>query len=225
MRLIEEVESADYSGGATNLIKDIEEAYESGEIDEELRADLVRRVVLKLEERLKDAEKKIFLDELTHISNRRLLEKKFRERNKSQSLCLLMFDIDNFKKVNDHYGHVVGDQVLQEVAQIMRRNARKKDEVIRYGGEEYAVVLPGTELKRAKVIGERLVRAVRESKIETDAGEVSVTISCGVAKMTKHESLKKLVDMADKGLYEAKKTGKDKLCMLGRKSVTCTKTK
>src|SRR5262249_40912735 len=126
---------------------------------------------------------------------------------------LVLIDLDNFKTVNDTYGHPQGDHVLREVARVLRDTSRDIDHPARYGGEELAVILPGTDLDGAFNFAERVrtrIAALRISLVE-GPGEITVTASCGVSASPPTPAEERaLVKSADGALYEAKRTGKNK---------------
>ena len=126
---------------------------------------------------------------------------------------------DNFKSFNDTYGHRVGDLVLKEIADIIKKLVRKTDIVARYGGEEFAVILPHTNLKGAEEEAERIREAVSSHAYAGLAREI-LTMSLGVASYPCENSVLNsgdLVNLADTALYEAKRAGKNKVIALGRK--------
>lgn len=162
------------------------------------------------------------LDELTGVYNYRyFIEKLFQETKRAgrykQSLSLLMVDIDWFKRCNDTYGHVFGNRVLQELAQRIRDSVRDVDVVSRYGGEEFAVILPQTNNKDAQMIGERIRHRVESIPFvgeERDSSlRVRVTVSLGVATCPENGgTVEDLVEKVDQGLYLAKGKGKNIVC-------------
>jgi diguanylate cyclase (GGDEF)-like protein len=120
-------------------------------------------------------------------------------------------DIDDFKKFNDKYGHLTGDNVLINVARILRQNVPQNSIVARYGGEEFAVLFPDTSKIKAVAYANKLVKEVRNTKIDG----LSVTISCGVSTFPEDGRFSStLVSAADSALYISKKTGKDKVTMV-----------
>jgi diguanylate cyclase (GGDEF)-like protein len=129
----------------------------------------------------------------------------------SAPVSLLLIDIDHFKKINDTYGHPIGDLVLKRVANIIRKTVRNIDIPARYGGEEFAVVLVGTDEKGAVNMGERLRKTVMDTKFESDGNTFNVTISIGISTY-EGEAMKKeeLVEKADKALYQAKGNGRNR---------------
>lgn len=133
----------------------------------------------------------------------------------SQPLSLLFLDIDDFKKINDTFGHTTGDQVLRELAAILKAGLRDGDVLARYGGEEFAILLPNTPLSQAAEVAERLRAAVAQQAINTaSAGLLPVTVSVGVAiACSRFSDPEQLVALADKALYEAKREGKNRVGM------------
>ncbi len=123
----------------------------------------------------------------------------------------MMFDIDHFKKVNDQYGHPAGDQLLRHFAQRCLTASRATDLVGRYGGEEFVLLLSETNLEAARLIGERLRQFIMNTPFETDAGEISITSSIGIAEAGKQDTLETLIERADTALYKAKKLGRNQV--------------
>lgn len=158
------------------------------------------------------------LDALTNLNNRRQFEIRLKQeiattKRQKNPLCAMMVDIDFFKKVNDTYGHASGDEVLRTVASIIKAQLRESDIPARYGGEEFAVLLPYTHIEEAQIVGERLRKAVEEAVIELDKLNINVTISMGLAELTPELSGEELFKLADKALYEAKESGRNRVCI------------
>lgn len=161
------------------------------------------------------------LDALTNLNNRRQFETRLGQeisitKRQNNPLCAMMLDIDFFKKVNDTYGHAAGDEVLRQVASVIKEHLRESDIPSRYGGEEFAVLLPFTRIEEAKIVGERLRKAVEETSIviyqETpEEKSINVTISMGLAEYDGNETGELLFERADKALYEAKKNGRNQV--------------
>ncbi|MFH1707531.1 MAG: diguanylate cyclase [Planctomycetota bacterium] len=158
------------------------------------------------------------MDTLTGVYNRRFFNRMFKrevERVKRHGgfLSLLMVDLDNFKPINDTHGHDAGDQVLTQVASMIVLNVREINMVCRFGGDEFAVIAPISDLVGAVRMGERL-RAVLETLIVFYKGlELQLTISVGVATWSDHmENVQGLLMAADQALYEAKKSGRNRVC-------------
>ncbi len=158
-------------------------------------------------------------DELTGLPNRRqLFQVGRRELRRAlrfeRPLSVIFFDLDHFKQVNDSFGHPIGDQVLHGVAQRCLHSIREVDLLGRYGGEEFVVLLPETRLEQAVQIAERLRQTVARTPFPTLAGEVPITISLGVAELQPGvTSLDVLLQQADQALYQAKQSGRNRVCV------------
>ena len=158
-------------------------------------------------------------DALTGLYNRRYMEAHLanlsrRSAQPDRSLALLMVDIDNFKHVNDTYGHPIGDEVLKAVASRLRHNVRPFDTVARWGGEEFIVVMPESDIKTCAIVGERLRGKVAQEAVEigTNHGPISVTISIGAAATPLDRfDPADLIRRADEALYRAKDTGRNRV--------------
>jgi diguanylate cyclase (GGDEF)-like protein len=156
------------------------------------------------------------LDSLTRLPNRRVLGERLafefaRATRYRHPLACLMVDVDHFKKVNDTYGHPAGDQVLVGVAQAMAGTVRITDMAGRYGGEEFMVILPETREGDARIVGERIRRAIATLPRAPDRPEV--TASIGIATLEEHSvpSVEELVRRADQALYKAKEAGRNRV--------------
>ena len=158
------------------------------------------------------------LDALTGFYNRRQLEERIKQETSSakrqhRNLCGIMIDIDYFKKVNDTYGHATGDLVLKTVAREIKHQLRDYDIAGRYGGEEFVILLPFTKIEEAKMVAERLRKAVEDKKIDISGlnpeyKNFGVTISLGVAE---YKDENNFIENADKALYKAKETGRNRV--------------
>ena len=153
---------------------------------------------------------------LTGIYNKRyLVEQLDRELSRAarhgRPLTLVICDIDHFKRVNDEFGHLAGDQVLKEVAQLLKNRIRPDDVIARYGGEELAIILPETDLAGGVRIAEDLRRMIAAQMFAFEADEIHVTISCGVAQLDAEWRSHDFVRAADQRLYEAKRTGRNRV--------------
>ena len=173
-------------------------------------------------ERLQSANERLerlaVTDELTGLHNHRYFRERFAEefdraRRYALPLSCIMFDIDNFKKVNDQYGHLQGDEILREIAARTLRTTRRSDVVARYGGEEFIIVMPQTGAEGAKSQAERVRESVANGVYEGLPKGAKVTVSVGVAEFDFHEMLdgEALIRAADSALYEAKRTGKNRV--------------
>ncbi len=165
------------------------------------------------------------IDGLTQIYNRRhwqeSLEQEYaKARRHDKKLSLIMLDLDYFKLLNDNYGHQCGDMVLTEVSALIGDLLRVEDIFGRYGGEEFAIVLPETNLSGAKELAERICRKVATTKLHYNDELLEVTISLGVAQLSGNESsYEAIITHADSALYQAKAQGRNQVC-----SAACTET-
>ena len=160
-------------------------------------------------------EKLATFDSLTGLYNRRAILGKLRElinlaNRYKEDFSLSMLDIDHFKKVNDRYGHLTGDEVLEEIATLIRQNIRDTDIVGRYGGEEFIIILPKTNLSSSWVVAERLRSIIEKAEMKDSAGNVfAITVSQGLAGWERGEDAYYLISCADEALYKAKEKGRN----------------
>ncbi|MFB2705010.1 GGDEF domain-containing protein [Marinobacter shengliensis] len=156
-------------------------------------------------------------DRLTGLLNRgtweNLVDAEYeRYRRYGQATSLVMFDIDHFKPVNDNYGHLAGDEVIRHTAQTTRNNIRQSDSAGRYGGEEFGIILPETDAENARLICERIRESIEKSAVETSAGNITYTISMGIAQLTEEpENYMQWMQKADEALYAAKESGRNRV--------------
>jgi len=153
-------------------------------------------------------------DPLTHVGNRRKYEKRIEEEviracRYKTPLALIVFDLDHFKRVNDIYGHAVGDEVLREYSALVADSLRDVDEMFRIGGEEFVIIAPHTTKEEAAIVAEKLRRKIEESK-----KIVSISASFGVTEYRECEDSTALFSRADKALYKAKESGRNKVVVL-----------
>lgn len=166
------------------------------------------------------------LDALTGFYNRRQLEERIKQevssaKRQHRNLCAIMTDIDYFKKVNDTYGHAAGDLVLKTVSREIKNQLRDYDVAGRYGGEEFVILLPFTQLDEAQMVAERLRKAIETKKIDIsklcpDEDCINITISLGVAEYKDEEDF---IINADKALYKAKESGRNKVIIANKDSL------
>ncbi|MEH6799807.1 MAG: GGDEF domain-containing protein [Pseudomonadales bacterium] len=181
-------------------------------INRNLQSEIKRREAL--EEELK---RQATTDPLTGLFNRRQYEMLFnreRERcNRQQkhiSLCVV--DLDHFKRINDKYGHDVGDLALRHSADLFSRTLRQSDVVGRFGGEEFVLILPDTDLEQAVAVVNRLREELESSPLQSPEGEIKLTATFGVTQVIGgEESIEKVIKRADKGLYEGKGAGRNRV--------------
>jgi diguanylate cyclase (GGDEF)-like protein len=158
------------------------------------------------------------LDGLTQVHNKRFfqetIEREFaRSKRYGNRLTLVFFDIDHFKKVNDSYGHLAGDEVLRRVGALVKNKVRTNDIVARVGGEEFAVILPEADMHGGEVLAEKLRKLVEAERVVQEGTVIPVTISLGVAEFDpRYETAEQLVKAADEKLYEAKRSGRNRVC-------------
>ncbi len=154
-------------------------------------------------------------DALTGLPNRRALDEDLARRmaewrRQRRPLSVMMIDIDHFKKFNDTYGHQAGDDVLQQVAALLRETMRESDFVGRFGGEEIVVILPGTEADQACLAAERARMAIQSAQLTHQQLLLQVTVSVGAAECLTSESAAHLIKRADEALYAAKQNGRNR---------------
>ncbi|MDA3904351.1 MAG: GGDEF domain-containing protein [Desulfuromusa sp.] len=158
-------------------------------------------------------------DPLTGIANYRYffqaLEQEI-ERTQRSGLptSLIMLDIDFFKKVNDQWGHEIGNQALVHLSRLLQQTVRKLDIPCRYGGEEFAVILPDTSLAACHPVAERIRQGIEQSPLDIAGQPLRITVSLGITTYMdkQHTSVEELVKQADKYLYQAKETGRNRVC-------------
>lgn len=156
------------------------------------------------------------IDPLTGVKNRRSFDEElsrcFAQRQRQGThFSLILIDIDHFKKFNDVYGHLAGDLVLRSVAQTLASTFREMDLVCRYGGEEFAVICPGSRLLEAAAAAERIRQAVAAKSVVLKEGTVQVTVSLGAAEVGSGEIADGLIQRADDALYSAKRAGRNRV--------------
>jgi diguanylate cyclase len=183
-----------------------------------------RREVEALRDELEHTRQQVTTDALTGLKNRRAFDAAFQQAvehpNPSAApLTLLLVDIDLFKKVNDTYGHLIGDRVIRYVGSILSANIKGKDTVARIGGEEFAILLPDTPLANAARVGEALRNAVEHSRLRiaglgTASGIGGVTISIGITSYHQGEAYDDFMGRADQALYFSKNNGRNRVSLL-----------
>jgi len=181
--------------------------------------------ISRLADKVNEGQKRLLslatIDDLTHLYNRRYFFVRFhqeleRARRYQRPLSCLILDIDHFKVVNDTYGHLTGDQVLQDIAQILQKQCRQSDLIGRYGGEEMIILLPETDAAGALAIAERIREAIRAHETVNGQGQpIRVTVSIGVANFQGSElaglnDTDRIIQHADDALLQAKKAGRNR---------------
>jgi diguanylate cyclase (GGDEF)-like protein len=161
-------------------------------------------------------------DPLTGILNRRaildaLSRELSREQRQSNGVAIGIFDIDHFKKINDTYGHPVGDEVLCGFVHLLMSNLRPYDYLGRFGGEEFVMITPGIrEGIELKMLYERFLDVIANNQVPTKAGNISITVSIGVAIWRGNEKVDELLTAADAAMYRAKREGRNRVCLADR---------
>jgi diguanylate cyclase (GGDEF)-like protein len=156
-------------------------------------------------------------DALTGIANRRTFDERLaievaRANRYGTPLSLVMIDLDNFKELNDRFGHLAGDEVLKRVASLVDREKRLGDVVARYGGEEFGAILPHTEARAAAIWAERVRQMIAGTEVRSEAGALNITASFGLAGAAPdREEPATLIEEADRALYEAKRQGRNRV--------------
>ncbi len=182
----------------------------------------ISRLLRKINEAQRKLVELATIDDLTQLYNRRYFFERFnqemeRAKRYQRPLSCVILDIDYFKQVNDTYGHLSGDQVLMDIAQILKNNCRQSDLAGRYGGEELIILLPETETAGAMIIADRIREMIEQHQTEDGKGEIiRVTVSLGVASLTGPElegidKNERIVQYADDALLRAKKEGRNRI--------------
>ena len=217
--LTSRTEKADVLNGLESGADDyIAKPFDPAELHARLR---VGRRILELQDKLLAASEELRFrathDTLTGISNRAailevLRREQFRQQRESGSFGIILADIDHFKEVNDVHGHLSGDAVLQEVANVMQASVRPYDVVGRYGGEEFLIVVPHSDASSALVVAERIRKAIASKIISGTKGKIQVTASFGVAVLCEANRVEtqQLLQTADDALYRAKQNGRNR---------------
>lgn len=175
--------------------------------------------VSQLTENLAEISREAKTDQLTGIANRKAFDETLKQaisgaRTDGKPLCLLLADIDHFKKFNDTWGHQTGDQVLRLVAHCLKTNLKGRDTAARYGGEEFAVILPQTTLEDAKLLADQLRHAVEAKRVvKKTTGESlgTITVSLGASILSDGDTMADLIQRADACLYAAKRAGRNQI--------------
>lgn len=164
---------------------------------------------------IEDQKKRATLDHLTGLPNRaayevQLGEELMKRSRGGRSLSFIICDVDHFKHINDNYGHIAGDKVLQLIASTLRKNLRDTDFIARYGGEEFVILLPGTPADAAAGVAEKLRASIEACPFNFRGERVSITMSFGISEFRALESTEMVFERADKALYQAKRSGRNR---------------
>jgi len=168
----------------------------------------------KVHEQILTLEHSSRTDPLTNIKNRialdeALIQVKYNFERYDMDASVIMIDLDNFKTINDEYGHLTGDKTLIQLSRLLVRLTRKSDIVGRWGGEEFLIICPNTSLESGKILAESIRKKIESHEFESIK---RLTSSFGVSAFQKEVSIEKLIDSADKALYQAKKMGRNHVC-------------
>ncbi|MCB9228326.1 MAG: GGDEF domain-containing protein [Deltaproteobacteria bacterium] len=168
----------------------------------------------------------LYLDDLTGLYNYRYLETALeceirRADRYQQNFCLLFIDLDNFKQVNDQHGHPVGSQILRQTGHVLQEELREVDTVIRYGGDEYVVILLGAGCESGRLVAERIRRRISGHPFQTEGvGPLSISCSIGIACFPEHGNSKEtLLKVADDTMYQSKRQGKNQVVLSGGQNI------
>jgi diguanylate cyclase (GGDEF)-like protein len=204
-----------------NIVKVKEEAREDLEYKVEERTLELNIALRELSETNRELEKKNTMDSLTGIRNRYYFDKKYlaevrRSRREKTQLSIVMLDIDRFKSVNDQYGHLVGDECIRHVANLIKQGLKRpSDDACRYGGEEFALILPNTDQAGALQLTEAIRQQIEAQPVTTLSGSIKLTISAGISTSVIQAVIDEtqLLENADKALYQAKNNGRNQVCV------------
>jgi len=201
----------DYDRVHTQKIINTFDAFQGQILDELKNAD---ETITRLKLEIEKLERESHIDSLTKTYNRRVFTKDLNEiliaiEDKNIDLFLIMINADDFKNINDSYGHIAGDKTLIFLAKLLENSLRKGVKVYRYGGEEFTIILNRTTLEEAKKSADRIINETSQSKLLYKGHNIHLTISAGVACYKQGDTAESFIDRADKALYEAKDAGKN----------------
>ena len=172
-------------------------------------------VISRLTNKIKELENSSNLDSLTKVLNRRALtaylDNLCSKQDVNQELYMLIIDIDDFKSINDSYGHIAGDKILIFIANIFRKTLRDGDKIFRYGGEEFVIILNRLDFTACMEIASRILNLVSNNKLVYKGESLHVTVSIGVTSYQKNDTPDSIIHRADKALYQSKATGKNRI--------------
>ena len=209
----------------TEIRKSVEE-HQAAEVEREniskqgyahIIGELARtqKETMMLKEQLEESRKKMLRDPLTGLPNRLAYEERIileinRNKRNSENICIAMWDIDHFKKVNDTYGHEAGDRVLKLLSKIISTRVRKVDMFARIGGEEFVLLMPDTKLENALGLNEELRNSLADSGFHYDGSPCLITASVGIARIEEYDNPESVMRKADEALYKSKREGRNR---------------
>ena len=201
----------------THTVKFIQDTIQTRQHRHAKQIEQLGRELVAVKAELATASSEAQRDGLTDLFNRKALDEQL-DRTVSlcqmtgRPTCLLMVDLDKFKEINDVYGHQAGDAALQALSNVLSTVVlRKSDFVARYGGDEFTVILNNCRLSAGRFIADRLLTAIRNIRIDSDAGEFSITVSMGIAELEGRETREEWMKRADHNLLAAKRAGRDRV--------------
>ncbi|MEP4889294.1 MAG: GGDEF domain-containing protein [Aliiglaciecola sp.] len=174
--------------------------------------------IARLKSQLQASQQEALYDALTGLCNRRYFDSEINTKLDLDKCCLALIDIDHFKKINDNYGHQMGDLVLKAVAKKIQSCCREQAQAFRYGGEEFAVIMPGVEQSRARQMADVMRRQIEKINVKdrrTGESLGDITVSIGVAQLESNEDSAHFIERADKLMYEAKRLGRNRVMPMG----------
>jgi len=189
-----------FKGIQEHMVKEVEKA---------------NKIITELSSQVKKLEKKSNIDSLTKVFNRRALNtylhKICEDATSDYQIHLLMLDLDDFKQVNDTYGHIAGDKILIFISNILKQTLREGDKVFRYGGEEFIVILNRTDNKFCSKIANRILELIRANNLIYKGETLNITASIGTTVFAEGDTPDSFISRADKALYKAKENGKNQI--------------
>lgn len=201
----------DYSSVNTQQVVQAFDSFQFRILQELQHAD---ETIAKLKLEVERLERESNIDPLTKAHNRRVLLKDLEEvlslgRERAIDMHLVMFDADDFKNINDSFGHIAGDKTLIFLSKLIQNSLRRGTRIYRYGGEEFVIILNRTSTEEATKIVDRIIKETCESKLLYKGNDIHLTLSAGICSHEKDITAEELLEKADKALYEAKNSGKN----------------
>ena len=183
----------------------------------DLTLESAQKEIKRLRNQLAESQQEALYDALTGLCNRRYFNSEIEAKLAMETVSLIIVDIDHFKKINDNHGHQMGDLVIKAVARKLQDRCRETAQVFRYGGEEFAVIMPNAKLSSARQLADVMRRDIEKIVVKdrrTGAVSFDITVSVGVAQHLASESEMDFIERADKQLYEAKRLGRNRVMPL-----------
>jgi diguanylate cyclase len=184
--------------------------------DMQLKLDEVEKLAVSAQYSIEEQRKKAMHDSLTGLPNREFYQQRLEQelqriKRYGGKLSLMVCDVDLFKRINDNYGHLAGDKVLNIIAKSLQKNLRSSDFIARYGGEEFVALMPETSTAEAKIIAEKLRKKIERSPFNFKKEPIQITVSFGISEFAPGESADEVFSRADKALYAAKEKGRNQV--------------